>query len=71
MDYENPSTIEFGNLLYKILSFKCELKTEEVEILLWKFYCKLTDKQIGKLIKVSHQRVNFIYQKSLKKIRNK
>jgi DNA-directed RNA polymerase sigma subunit (sigma70/sigma32) len=69
MDSDVPSVFEFYSLLYKILSFKSELKTEEIEILLWKFYSKLTDKQIGKLMKVTHQRVNFIYQESLEKIR--
>ena len=61
MRYETTSTIEFAKLLYKILSFKCELETREVEILIWKFYNKLNSKEIGLLLGISRQKVISVY----------
>ena len=69
MDYETPSTIEFGKLLYKILSFKCELETREVEILVWRYHNGLKFREIGKLLGISYQCANQIYLGTIKKIK--
>jgi DNA-directed RNA polymerase specialized sigma subunit len=71
MDIETPSTIDFLNILYRILSFKCELKVLEIKILVWKFYHNMSDKKIGRLLKIQHQEVDVIYKKVLRKLRRK
>ncbi len=67
MDSETHS--DFVNLLYRLLSFKYELKVIEIEILIWKIYNKLTDKQISKLNRIPHNEINQIYLDSINKLR--
>lgn len=67
MDYETHS--DFFKLLYKLLSFKCKLETREIEILIWRFYNKLSFKEIGLLLGISSKKANNIYLYLLHKIR--
>ena len=60
---------DFLTLLYKILSFKCELDMTEIEILIYKFYNKKTDKQISRLIGIHYEKVSQVYSNIVSKIR--
>jgi DNA-directed RNA polymerase sigma subunit (sigma70/sigma32) len=45
------------------------LSAKEVRILIWRYYTNSTMREIGKRMRISHQRVEQIQRKALKKIR--